>query len=105
MAAGEEESREQHAPHGEHEAQCVEWCPICRTMDVLRASTTPETREQWQRVQREAVVTLRALVEQYAQRIGEPEPAGEPEPPAEPEPDRREQPVRAHQVEEIPPVE
>jgi len=99
MAASEEESREEHAPHGGDEAQCVEWCPICRTMDVLRASTTPETREQWQQVQREAVLTLRALVEQYAQRIGEPEPA------AERQPDGREQPVRATPVEEIPPVE
>jgi hypothetical protein len=49
-------------------SQCVEWCPICRTMDVVRESTTPEVREQWQEVQREALLTLGAIVEHYGQR-------------------------------------
>jgi hypothetical protein len=45
------------------------------------------------------VITLRALVDQYAQRMGDPDP----DPAAEPR--RHEQPVRATPVEEIPPVE
>jgi hypothetical protein len=49
-------------------SQCVEWCPICRTMDVVRESTTPEVREQWQEVQREALLTLGAIVEHYGRR-------------------------------------
>ncbi|HZA88980.1 MAG TPA: hypothetical protein VE401_02005, partial [Solirubrobacterales bacterium] len=56
---------------GTFATQCVEWCPICRTMDVLRASTTPEVREQWNGIQREALLTLRALVDHYIQRLGE----------------------------------
>lgn len=78
---------------GETELECVEWCPICRTMDVLRASATPEVREQWQGVQREALLTLRALVDHYVERLGE-------EPPdAEREADESR---RADPVEEIP---
>jgi hypothetical protein len=88
------------------EAQCVEWCPICRTADVLRASTTPEVREQWHDMQREALLTVRALIDHYMQhledeRAGREPPDEEPrarrEPPAEPRP--------ATPVEEIPPVE
>jgi hypothetical protein len=71
MAAQEDERRDEGAPEGGATHQCVEWCPICRTMDVLRASTTPEIREQWEAVQHEALLTLRTLVEHYAQRLGE----------------------------------
>jgi hypothetical protein len=56
---------------GSHATECVEWCPICRTMDVLRASATPEVREQWEGVQREAVLTLRAVADHYARRLSE----------------------------------
>ncbi len=97
MAAGDEHSGEHRAAHGEAGHECVEWCPICRTMDVLRASSTPEAREQWHEVQREAILTLRTLVERYAQR--------EPDPPSDPPPTRPAEPVRATPVEEIPPVE
>jgi hypothetical protein len=115
---GEErrEERGQDAPEAEaghfHEGvgdgtfatQCVEWCPICRTMDVLRASTTPEVREQWNGIQREALLTLRALVDHYIQRLGE-EPGPEHRP-GEPRPEHRAgEPRRATPVEEIPPVE
>jgi hypothetical protein len=71
MAAQEDERRDAEAPEGGTAHQCVEWCPICRTMDILRASSTPEIREQWEAVQREALLTLRTLVEHYIQRVGE----------------------------------
>lgn len=82
------------AGHGSLETECVEWCPICRTMDVLRASTTPEVREQWRGIQREALLTLRTLVEHYTQRLAEPPTGAEPR-----------EPRRATPVEKIPPVE
>jgi hypothetical protein len=47
----------------------VEWCPICRTADVLRATAPPELRDQWQAVQREALLTVRSLIDTYLQRI------------------------------------
>jgi hypothetical protein len=78
---------------GALQTECVEWCPICRTMDVLRASTTPEVREQWQGIQREALLTLRALVDQYIERLGDEQAR---------DTASREAPQRATPVEEIP---
>src|SRR5215216_5824441 len=49
-----------HPPH-----ECLEWCPICRAADVLRGSAPPELRDQWQAVQREALMTTRALIDTY----------------------------------------
>jgi hypothetical protein len=54
--------------------ECLEWCPICRAADVLRATAPPELRDQWQAVQREALLTTRALIDTYLERLdGEPE--------------------------------
>jgi hypothetical protein len=54
-------------PHRSHE--CVEWCPICRAADVLRATAPPELRDQLQAVQREALLTTRALIDSYLDRL------------------------------------
>jgi hypothetical protein len=51
------------------ERECVELCPICRTADVIRASAPPELREQWHVLQREALTTMRALIDHYLDRI------------------------------------
>jgi hypothetical protein len=64
--------------------ECLEWCPICRTADVLRASVPPEIREQWHDVQREALVTFRALIDHYIDRL------------------ERQRPTSSSQVEDIP---
>jgi hypothetical protein len=41
---------------------------------VLRASAPPELRDQWQSVQREALLTTRALIDSYLERLdSEPE--------------------------------
>src|SRR6476620_4287556 len=69
--AGEERP---HAAGTHGEQQCLDFCPICRTADVLRASAPPELREQWQTVQREALLTTKALIEHYLTRLDE-EPA------------------------------
>jgi len=53
----------------EGERQCVEWCPLCRTADLLRANATPELRQQWSSVQREALMTIRALIDHYLERV------------------------------------
>jgi len=54
---------------GTHE--CLDWCPICRTADVLRASAPPELRDQVQSLQHDALVTLRALLDAYIERTGD----------------------------------
>jgi hypothetical protein len=57
----------------EHPQQCFDLCPICRGADVLRATATPEMREQFASVQREALVTMRALIDHYLERLDEDE--------------------------------
>jgi hypothetical protein len=60
--------------HGSAAAQsheCLDWCPICRTADVLRASAPPELRGQIQSLQHDALVTMRALLDAYIERVGE----------------------------------
>ena len=49
--------------------ECLEWCPICRTADVLRGSAPPELRGQVQGIQRDALVTMRALLDAYIERL------------------------------------
>lgn len=52
-----------------HPHECLDWCPICRTADVLRASASPELREQLGNLQRDALVALRALLDAYIDRV------------------------------------
>ena len=50
--------------------QCVELCPICRGAELLRAAGPPgELRGQLDDVGREALLTLRALVDHYLERL------------------------------------
>lgn len=50
--------------------ECLEWCPLCRAADLFRANATPELREQWSSVQREALLAVRALIDHYLERPG-----------------------------------
>ena len=58
---------------GQHtsERECVELCPICRAADVLRNRASDDLREGWQEVQREALLTLKALIDRYVERLDE----------------------------------
>jgi hypothetical protein len=68
-----------HGSSAGHPHECLDWCPICRTADVLRSTASPELREQIQNLQRDAVETLRALLDAYLERLGEkPERRGSP---------------------------
>jgi hypothetical protein len=62
----------------EPELHCVELCPICRGAEVLRATSSPELRGQWQSVQREALITMRTLIDHYLERLDEYEREGRP---------------------------
>jgi hypothetical protein len=68
------EAAKRHSDDPGH--QCVELCPICRTADVIRATAPPELREQWQQLQRDALLTLRAFIDHYLERSDEQRPAG-----------------------------
>lgn len=57
--------------------RCVELCPICRTADVLRATGGgADLRGQFDEVSREALLTMRSLIDHYLERI-EAQPAGD----------------------------
>lgn len=54
--------------------ECVELCPICRAADILRATASDDLRDGWQDVQREALLTMKAVIDRYVERLDE-EPA------------------------------
>ncbi|MCB0876473.1 MAG: hypothetical protein R2718_12740 [Solirubrobacterales bacterium] len=56
------------APHPE-DSRCLELCPICRGAEILRGAGGPELRGQLDDVGREALLTLRALVDHYIERL------------------------------------
>jgi hypothetical protein len=56
-------------PHAHVDRECLEWCPICRTADVVRATLPPELRSQLESVQRDALVAMRALLDHYIERL------------------------------------
>lgn len=70
-AGGPDPGRETAAAH-----ECVEWCPICRSADVFRATASPELRGQFHTLQRDALVMMRGLIDAYLMRMGEAEQAG-----------------------------
>lgn len=57
----------------EQHLHCVELCPICRGADVLRSTSSPELRGQLQSVQREALLTMRTMIDHYLERLAEAE--------------------------------
>ena len=81
------------APEQANEHECLEWCPICRGAEVVRATTPPELREQVQAVQRDVLLILRSVIDAYLQR-------GMQHPP--PPPGAHAQGARPHGVEDIP---
>ena len=53
------------------ERECVELCPICRAADVLRATASDDLRDGWPDVQREALLTMKAMIDRYVDRLDE----------------------------------
>jgi hypothetical protein len=51
------------------EFQCLEFCPICRTADVMRATMPDEFREHLHNLQREGLLAMRALLDHYIQHL------------------------------------
>ena len=54
--------------------ECLDWCPICRSADVLRAAGGPEVRNQIASLQRDSLLALRTLIDAYLARSGPPAP-------------------------------
>jgi hypothetical protein len=51
------------------EYQCLDFCPICRTADVLRAALPDEFSEHWHGLQKEGLLAARAILDHYIQHI------------------------------------
>jgi hypothetical protein len=51
------------------EFQCLEFCPICRTADVMRATMPEEFREHMHNLQREGLLAMRTLLDHYIQHL------------------------------------
>jgi hypothetical protein len=51
------------------EFQCLDFCPICRTADVMRATMPDEFREHMHNLQREGLLAMRALLDNYIQHL------------------------------------
>jgi hypothetical protein len=64
------------APKLEH--QCLEFCPICRTADVLRAAMPPEFQQHWQALQREGLLAARSLIDHYIRHLESERPGAAP---------------------------
>jgi hypothetical protein len=56
--------------------QCLEFCPICRTADVVRAAVPPEAREHWQAIQRDGLLAARAMLDHYLRHLDAQPPGG-----------------------------
>jgi hypothetical protein len=64
-----EEPRAESQARAPVEHECLDWCPICRTADVVRASFPPEVRSQLEDVQRDALVAIRTVLDHYIERL------------------------------------
>ena len=81
--------------------ECLEWCPICRSADVLRAAGGPEVRHQIASMQRDSLLALRTLIDAYLARATPPQ---QPSPWDRPQPGPGEAPPRPAEPAE-PPVQ
>jgi hypothetical protein len=47
----------------------VDFCPICRTADVLRVALPDEFQEQWHALQRDGLMAARTLLDHYIKHL------------------------------------
>ncbi len=60
--AGEDEREAEPESPREQGPHCLEWCPICRSADIVRATTSPEAIGQVPAIQTEAIGVLRSFL-------------------------------------------
>jgi hypothetical protein len=54
---------------GTIEFECLDFCPICRTADVLRATMPDEFQDHWHAWQREMLLAVRSLLDHYIEHV------------------------------------
>ena len=63
---GSEENRPEEA------AECLEWCPICRSAELIRGSAPPDLKSQLEAIQGEAFNVMKAFMAAYAEKAPTP---------------------------------
>lgn len=53
-------------------AECLDWCPICRSADLIRSTAPVDLVAQLETIQGEALNVMRAFVAAYAEKAGDP---------------------------------
>jgi len=69
--AEEEPPASQPREQQEEGQHCLEWCPICRSADIVRSTAPPDAIGQVQAIQNEAIGVLRSFLALYAERSGQ----------------------------------
>lgn len=64
----EEARTEPDSAHADRDGNCLEWCPICRSAELLRTTVSPELRQQAESIQQEAIGVLKAFLDAYQER-------------------------------------
>ncbi len=64
------------APTEGHGHECLEWCPICRSAELLRHAATPEMAQQVLSLQKEAAGVLKAFLQAYGEKVEQDPAAG-----------------------------
>ena len=77
---GEEEADTPRDGTPAHE--CLDWCPICRGAELMRATVPPELQEQFQVVQRDVLLMVQAMIQSHLERLRNEAPA-DADPPVE----------------------
>ena len=52
----------------EGDTECLEWCPICRSAELIRGTASPDLRGQLEAIQNEAFNVMRAFMSAYAEK-------------------------------------
>ena len=48
--------------------ECLEWCPVCRSADLIRATAPPDVKSQLEAIQHEAFNVMRAFLSAYSEK-------------------------------------
>lgn len=56
----------------EEAAECLEWCPICRSAELIRGTAPPDLKSQLEAIQGEAFNVMKAFMAAYAEKAPTP---------------------------------
>lgn len=60
------------ADRPEGSTECLEWCPICRSAELIRSTAPPDLKSQLEAIQGEAFNVMKAFMAAYAEKAPAP---------------------------------